>query len=148
MRELSRGQRLLLLTLAAFACHIALAWSHEAITNDSGSYLRLAEDEALIVEVIPPKVRYWNFTLSARWHEIVDYLDRPTSLTIEDVEYESDNSVRFVISHSDPGHPNWLDTSGHDFGFMTFRWIDGKGQQIAMPTDHIVKVLRLWTHYD
>lgn len=107
-----------------------------------GSY-QIAEDEALVVEVTPPKVRYWNFTLESRWHEIGDYLHRATSRTLEDVEYEPDGSVQFVISHTNPGHPNWLDTSGHAFGFMTFRWIDGKDHEIAMPTIRIVKLSEL-----
>ncbi|MFP6655998.1 MAG: DUF1214 domain-containing protein [Myxococcota bacterium] len=107
-----------------------------------GSY-QLADDEALVVEVMPPKVRYWNFTLSTRWHEIINYLHRPTSRTLEDVTYEADGSVQFLISHTDPGHPNWLDTSGYAFGFMTFRWIDGKGQEIAMPKTRVVKLSEL-----
>ena len=28
-----------------------------------------------------------------------------------------------VIAHADPGVPNWLDASGHEEGFVTFRWI-------------------------
>ncbi|MFL2935764.1 MAG: DUF1214 domain-containing protein [Myxococcota bacterium] len=102
-----------------------------------GSY-QIEDDEALIVKVQPPKSRYWNLTLENRWHEIGDYLHRPTSRTLEDVEYNEDGSVEFVISHRDPGHPNWLDTSGHGFGFMTFRWVDGEINEIDMPTTRIV----------
>ena len=107
-----------------------------------GSY-QIADDEALIVEVEPPDSRYWNLTLENRWHEVGDYLHRPTSRTLEEVEYSDDGSVQFVISHQDPGHPNWLDTSGHGFGFMTFRWVDGKIDEIGMPTTRLVKIAEI-----
>ena len=103
-----------------------------------GSY-QIEDDEALIVNVQPPDTRYWNLTLESRWHEIGDYLHRPTSRTLEAVEYNDDGSVQFVIAHQDPGHPNWLDTSGHGFGFMTFRWVDGESTEIPMPTTRLIK---------
>ena len=103
-----------------------------------GSF-QLANDEALVVEVMPPQTRYWNLTLETRWHEIYDYLHRPTSLTLEEVETREDGSVQFIFAHRDPGHPNWLDTSGHNFGFMTLRWLDSKGQDVAMPVNRVVK---------
>ncbi len=103
-----------------------------------GSY-QIEDDEALVVEVQPPDTRYWNLTLESRWHEIGDYLHRPTSRTLESVEYNEDGSVQFVIAHQDPGHPNWLDTSGHGFGFMTLRWVDGESTEIPMPTTRLIK---------
>jgi hypothetical protein len=104
-----------------------------------GSY-QIEDDEALIVEVRPPDTRYWNLTLENRWHEVGDYLHRSTSRTLEDVEYNQDGSVQFVIAHKNPGHPNWLDTSGHGFGFMTFRWVDGESTDIPMPSTQLVKL--------
>ncbi len=103
-----------------------------------GSY-QLAEDEALLVRVEPPQTRYWNLTLESRWHEIGDYLHRPTSLTLSEVEYGEDGSVEFVVAHQDPGHPNWLDTSGHNFGFMTLRWLEARNQPVPLPETTVVK---------
>ena len=34
-----------------------------------------------------------------------------------------DGSVTLVISATDPGHPNWIDTAGHDHGTMCVRWV-------------------------
>lgn len=107
-----------------------------------GSY-QIEDDEALIVTVTPPPARYWNLTLENRWHEIGDYLHRPTSLTLEGVEFEPDGSVEFLIAHENPGHPNWLDTSGHNFGFMTFRWVDGERMDVTMPKTRLVKLAEL-----
>ncbi len=87
-----------------------------------GSF-QLEPDEALIIRVQPPATRYWNLTLETRWHEIYDYLTRPTSRTLQNVTRSADGSVEFVVSHQDPGHPNWLDTAGHDHGTMCVRWV-------------------------
>ncbi len=103
-----------------------------------GSY-QLADDEALLVKVQPPNTRYWNLTLESRWHEIGDYLHRPTSLTLEAVERDSEGAVEFVVAHRDPGLPNWLDTSGNNFGFMTLRWLDAKGEKVPLPELKVVK---------
>ena len=51
--------------------------------------------------------------------------------------------VEFIIAHRDPGHPNWLDTSGYNFGFMTFRWLDSKGQAVQLPVTEVVEFAEL-----
>ena len=103
-----------------------------------GSY-QLADDEALLMRVQPPDTRYWNIALESRWHEIADYLHRPTSLTLDEVQYSEDGSVEFVVAHQDPGHPNWLDTSGHNFGFITLRWLDAKGAKVPTPELQVIQ---------
>lgn len=103
-----------------------------------GSY-QLADDEALLMRVQPPDTRYWNIALESRWHEIADYLHRPTSLTLDEVHYSSDGSVEFVVAHKDPGHPNWLDTSGHNFGFITLRWLDAIDEKVPKPELQVIQ---------
>ena len=103
-----------------------------------GSY-QLADDEALLMRVQPPDTRYWNIALESRWHEIADYLHRPTSLTLDEVQYSEDGSVEFVVAHQDPGHPNWLDTSGHNFGFITLRWLDARGAKVPTPELQVIQ---------
>ncbi|NQX89552.1 MAG: DUF1214 domain-containing protein [Halioglobus sp.] len=107
-----------------------------------GSYL-LAPEEALIVRVQPPDTRYWNLVLETRWHEIYDYLARPTSRTLADVTPSADGSVEFVVAHRNPGHPNWLDTSGHVFGFLTLRWLDVEHADVPMPELQVVPLTAL-----
>ncbi len=102
-----------------------------------GSY-QLADDEALIMLVQPPKTRYWNIALESRWHETADYLHRPTSMTLDEVNYNEDGSVEFIVAHKDPGHPNWLDTSGHNFGFITLRWLDAMDEDVPMPKLQVI----------
>jgi len=66
-------------------------------------HFEIADDEALIIDAIPPETRYWNFTLETIWHESVDYLYRPVSLTKSQVTYRPDGRVRFVIAKHNPG---------------------------------------------
>ncbi|MCX2977105.1 DUF1214 domain-containing protein [Candidatus Marimicrobium litorale] len=107
-----------------------------------GSF-QLEPDEALMIRVQPPATRYWNLTLETRWHEIYDYLSRPTSRTLADVTPSPDGSVEFLVSHQDTGHPNWLDTSGHAFGFLTLRWLDVDHADVPMPELELVKLSSL-----
>jgi len=106
-------------------------------------HFAIADDEALIVDVTPPESRYWNFTLETIWHETVDYRHRTASLTKTEVKYRPDGSVRFVISKQDPGVDNWLDSMGVNRGFMTFRWVEGREQDLASPQVKLVKLSEL-----
>ena len=85
---------------------------------------RLAPDEALVVDVVPPESRFWNLTLENIWHECIDRRRRRSSITNAGAVARPDGSVRLVLAASDPGVPNWLDTGGRHRGFMLFRWID------------------------
>ncbi|NND66084.1 MAG: DUF1214 domain-containing protein, partial [Halioglobus sp.] len=107
-----------------------------------GSY-QLAKDEALLITVRPPPTRYWNLVAETRWHEIYNYLEQPTSRTLADVTYAGDGSVEFLVAHRPHGHPNWIDTSGHAFGFLTLRWLDGKQDDVPLPEVRLVKVADL-----
>jgi hypothetical protein len=85
---------------------------------------RLAEDEALIVDLTPPDTRYWSVTLENIWHECIDHRRRRSSLTNAHAVRETDGTVRVVIAATDPGHPNWLDTGLRHRGFVLLRWLD------------------------
>ena len=96
------------------------------------------EDEALIVEVEPLDVRYWNFAIENPWHESVDYRKRKTSRTHDDVTVDPDGKVRFLVAHAPADHPNYLETAGHSRGFMTFRWV-GEREMVA-PLPKVTKL--------
>jgi hypothetical protein len=84
---------------------------------------RLAEDEAMIIETEPPVARYWAFQLVDLWFQSCDYANRQTSINGHQAHVDSDGRVRIVISHADPGVPNWLDTAGRGEGLIQYRWI-------------------------
>ena len=90
-------------------------------------------DEALIIEVDLLDVRYWNFAIENPWHESVDYRQRKTSRTHDDVVADADGKIRFVVAHERTNHPNYLETAGHERGFMTFRWVGERETKAPLP---------------
>lgn len=90
-----------------------------------GSF-RLDEDEALVIDTLPPASRYWSLTVENVWHECFDARSRRISVTSAGATRRPDGSVRFVIAARDPGVPSttWLDTGSRHRGFVTFRWLD------------------------
>jgi len=91
------------------------------------SYWRLAPGEALVIDAEPPECQHWNFQLGNHWMESLDYRYFPISVNKVTARYRRDGSVRIVVAHRDPGRDagavNWIDTVGHEFGTMCFRWI-------------------------
>lgn len=91
-------------------------------------FWHLDDDEVLLVESDVPAARYWGFQCyDLGTYELVDPLDRPTSLDHEQAVVDADGRVRVVVAHSDPGVANWLDTGGRPEGQLTFRWFWSEG---------------------
>ncbi|MXY04430.1 MAG: DUF1214 domain-containing protein [Gammaproteobacteria bacterium] len=87
------------------------------------SHWALAEDEALVIEVVPPDCEYWNFQLNNYWMESLDYRYHRIHTNKHLARYEADGSIRLVVAHQDPGLANWIETAGHRSGTMCFRWV-------------------------
>jgi hypothetical protein len=87
------------------------------------SHWKLAEDEALVIDVMPPKCEYWNFQLNNYWLESLEYRYFRIHTNKHLARANADGSVRIVVAHRDPGHPNWVQTVGHTSGTMCFRWV-------------------------
>jgi hypothetical protein len=84
----------------------------------------LEDGQVLQLDVTPPPSRYWSVTLENIWHECLEPFRRTSSLTLAHVTPRPDGTVRLVVSGTDPGVPNWLDTGGRRRGFVTLRWLD------------------------
>jgi hypothetical protein len=81
-------------------------------------------DEALIIAVRPPRCSYWNFEFLNEWMISMDYRYRLSSINSEQAVLEEDDSLLIVVSHADPGVPNWLDCSGFTSGQIDQRWVE------------------------
>jgi hypothetical protein len=103
----------------------------------------LDEGEALVVDVQPLEVTYWNIAVMTRFHEILDYHARPTSRTMTEVTPESDGTIRLVLTHGQPVHANWLDTAGHRYGILLFRWVGPRDAITELPTAQLVPLSEL-----
>ncbi|MBW2273713.1 MAG: DUF1214 domain-containing protein [Deltaproteobacteria bacterium] len=85
---------------------------------------QLADDEVLVLEAKEiPECQTWNFQLDNWWMESLDYRHHTIHVNKHTAHYESDGSVRVIVSHTDPGLPNWIETAGHNDGTMCWRWI-------------------------
>ena len=87
----------------------------------------LAEDEVFVIDApIIPQCQTWNFQLDNWWMESLDYRFHTIHVNKHTAHYNADGSVRVVVSHTDPGVPNWIETAGHNMGTMCWRWIGAK----------------------
>lgn len=89
-------------------------------------FYELQEDEVFLIESEIAECAYWDIQLyTPMWFESPDFANRVTSLNHTQAHLSSDGRFRAVVAHSDPGVPNWLDTSGRPSGMVTYRWIRG-----------------------
>lgn len=84
----------------------------------------LAADEVLVIDApLIPECQTWNFQLDNWWMESLDYRHHTIHINKDTAHYNPNGSVRVVVSHTDPGVPNWVETAGHAMGTMCWRWI-------------------------
>jgi hypothetical protein len=99
--------------------------SHLAVPTQGYVYggFDLAPDEALVVEfTVPKQVRYWSFHLGDDLGWILDWLHHHTTINGHTAAVDADRRCHVVVSATDPGAPNWLDTMGYRTGAMSIRW--------------------------
>lgn len=83
---------------------------------------RCRPGEALLVELTPPRCRYWGVSLCDRWWQSIDPAHRQSSLNDSQITAQPDG-VTLVIAHDDPGVAGWLDPGGHEEGTLTVRYL-------------------------
>ncbi len=105
------------------------------------SYWNVPEGKALIIETPVPECTTWNCVLQNHWMESLDYRYSRIHVNKHSAAYRPDGSVRIVIAHDDPGLPNWLDTQGHDFGTICFRW--NRAASHPVPSTRLVDIAEL-----
>lgn len=87
----------------------------------------LGPDEALVVTGRWPECRFASASAWNRFQQTLDYVNRPVSRNRATTTLEADGSFRMVVAHADPGVPNWIDTEGHPFGTLFFRFFLPEG---------------------
>jgi len=97
----------------------------------------LDPDEALILELTPPKGVYWSISLGNPWLETIHYGRHHSSLNGHQAVVDADGRGRFVIAARDPGVTNWLDTAGHSNGAMLLRCV--RTESAPVPASRVVK---------
>ena len=97
----------------------------------------LEDDEALLLEVQPPKGVYWSISLGNPWLETIHYGRHQSSLNGHQAVIDADGIFRAVICATDPGVANWLDTAGHSNGAMLLRCV--RTENAPVPNTRVVK---------
>jgi hypothetical protein len=83
----------------------------------------ISDDEALILETeLPREYRYWQILVGDDRFCTVDWVNRQSSLNDFQARLDADGKFRAVISHRDPGVPNWLDKADYPWGIIQMRW--------------------------
>jgi len=82
----------------------------------------IGKDDALIIETAIPHAKYWGVQLGDVWWQTSDYKFHQSSLNAHTAVIDKDGKLRVVLSHVDPGVPNWLDPADDDLGVIQFRW--------------------------
>lgn len=67
-----------------------------------------------------PKCRYFGICVYNRWLESLDYVRSTTFLKFTNTACRRDGTFEYVVSSVDPGHKNWLDSTGHNSAQSAF----------------------------
>ena len=103
------------------------------------SHWALAEDEALVIHIDKvPDCDFWNLQINNYWMESLDYRHHRICLNKHSAQTDARGGVRMVLSHRDPGLPNWLETAGHADGTLCLRWVGA--EHPVHPTTRVVKL--------
>ena len=91
---------------------------------------QVEHDEALVITVKPPRCLWWNFEMNNEWMNTVDFRYRLSTLNSEQAVLNDDGTLVIVLSHADPGIPNWLDGGGYTSGEINQRWLESDGNPV------------------
>jgi hypothetical protein len=96
-------------------------------------WYRFGADQVMFVRGRLPKARYFSFTLYNAWMESLDYTRACVVLNHKQIRTEPNGEFEVCLAHEDPGHPNWIDTTGHHAGYILARALLAE-EEIPVPT--------------
>ena len=88
----------------------------------------LGPDEAFVVDVGDGGAEYFTVPLSNIWGTTLELVDRTGSLNKAQSVANEDGSYTYVISPTDPGTANWIDSDGLREGILTLRMAEFGGE--------------------
>jgi hypothetical protein len=117
--------------------------SDEVGANPVAQYFYLpydfAEDEALVIEMVPPPCTYWGVQMMDIWLQTNDYSFHQSSLNKAQSVVDGDGVLRLVMAHRDPGVPNWIDTVAPAPGILVYRTYEAQ-ETVPLPVVKRVKL--------
>jgi hypothetical protein len=103
----------------------------------------LNDGEAFVVDVSDGGAEYFTVPLSNIWGTTLDIVDRTGSLNKSQSVPNDDGTYTYVISPTDPGVANWIDSDGLNEGILTLRMAefgDGGPKQDLGARGRVVKL--------
>jgi hypothetical protein len=106
------------------------------------SALDLPAGQALVVTVGKSDARYQGFEVADAFGQTLPYGTHTSSLNATQATLGSDGKLHFVVSPTDPGVPNWIDTQGRTRGLLFLRWqgLPGPLPSDDYPTGQVVPI--------
>ncbi|MDT5364755.1 MAG: hypothetical protein QOC69_6517 [Mycobacterium sp.] len=93
-----------------------------ATQYSSVGHFDLTPDRALVIALPVTDAPYLGFQLGSLWYISLDYINHQTTLNGTQAQADPDGKIRIVVSDQNPGVTNWVETLGHQKGFLQFRW--------------------------
>jgi hypothetical protein len=89
----------------------------------SFGHFSLSAGQAFVVTVPPAAVAgYQSLEVANLFSDTLPYGDQEASLNATQAYLGSDGNFHFVVSPTNPGVPNWIDTQGRTQGFLFLRY--------------------------
>lgn len=90
-------------------------------------HFKLADDEALIVDVHLGGAKYFIAPITNLWGTTNEIVTRSSCLNLTQCAQNGDGTLTLVVSLADPGVYNWLDPCAMHEGLITLRWAEFEG---------------------
>lgn len=77
---------------------------------------------------------------NTHFQQTYDFATRSVSLNRTQTQLEEDGTFKMILSHENPGQPNWMDTEGNMFGLVFWRFFLVEGK-VETPQAEVVKLV-------
>lgn len=113
-----------------------------ATQYSSVGHFELTPEQALVITVPVSDAPYFGFQLGSLWYISLDYINHQTSLNGTQAQADPDGKIRIVVSDTNPGVTNWVETLGHRRGYLQFRWqrVSRQLTEVDGPTVELVDI--------
>lgn len=124
---------------------VSLGGSAGRLSTQAATYspFKIADDEALVFTVNLGGAEYFIAPVYTRWMITSDYIQHTQTLNNKQAIANPDGTYTFVISVSDPGVYNWVDTVGVHEGLLNPRWQSLPITPSATPPSGTLKLVKL-----
>ncbi len=104
----------------------------------------LTDDVVLVMEVNLPLDARFSLSLTNLLFCTLDWTHAQSSLNHRQAQVDDDGMLRVVLAPSDPGVPNWLDTTGREMGALQCRFMGC--DQVPEPLLRVIPRLEMRRH--